>query len=935
MALAHEKLPIGRVPTFKTLWRRQIGRNILVLAAASLACSGQAATASGNVFAWGDNRYGQTAVPPDLSNIVSTAAGYWHTLVLTADGRVVAWGRNDQGQTDVPADLTNITAIAALEAGSMALRADGTVVVWGSNARGQANVPEDVTNIVAIAGGRNHCLALRANGTVRGWGDGQYNQLGITDAFNNNVIAIAAAADSSMILRSDGFLWVPGRFGDLERPPHDYYGVQKMGRVGQDLLILYTNNVLLRVNTHSEQTNITLGVSNIIQISGGPNHALVLGHAGKIATLGENVRGQCHVPEDLAGVLAVAAGAEHSVVIATQSVRPFIFSEPLSQRVLQGLRFMLRVGAGFEPLSYQWFKDGSPVAGGTNSALTIPAMQPSSVGLYYAIVTNMYGCATSRTARLTMRPTRVPATAFGWGSFGWGATDSSELGFRGLTNVLDIAGGYDGAVAVMGDGTLRTWARYFPTNAPSLTNAVAVSVGESHVAVLTQKGEVVCWGENRYRQCQVPAGLSNVVAVATGSTCTLALRNDGTVAYWGACGPDSVLTNLNNVVSLVVTFHHYLALRSDGTVVTWASNPYGTMFGQSAIPADLSNVVDIATTAGASVAVDDRGRVTAWANIPQPPTHLANVVDLAGGGGHALALRNDGHVFAWGLHNNEGQLNVPSWLRGVDSVHAGIFNSVVLTHFPVLLAEPQPVFATIGSNAMVRVQPGGEGPFTVKWRRDGMLLPARTNSAFTIAPVQMSDEAEYVAEITNPHGSIISPSVRLFLLPFVTEQPQSRIATIGRSVTLTCSVTGTPPFTYTWYRGTAAIRTSSTPALTLTNVQLNDAGAYSISIENVGGPLRATRSRSAMLSVVPALDVVRQANQLRFSWPPWPHALRVDWAPDLVQQSWRPIAVNMSSNWFMLPMTGTQGFYRVMPASSNSPPLSPVPAGSPHQKLRH
>ena len=73
-------------------------------------------------------------------------------------------------------------------------------------------------------------------------------------------------------------------------------------------------------------------------------------------------------------------------------------------------------------------------------------------------------------------------------------------------------------------------------------------------------------------------------------------------------------------------------LASDGTVVTWASNPYGTMFGQSAIPADLSNVVDIATTAGASVAVDDRGRVTAWANIPQPPTHLANVVDLAGGG---------------------------------------------------------------------------------------------------------------------------------------------------------------------------------------------------------------------------------------------------------------------------------------------------------------
>jgi alpha-tubulin suppressor-like RCC1 family protein len=44
------------------------------------------------VIAWGESRYGQSTVPADLSNVVSVAAGYYHSLALTSDGRVVAWG---------------------------------------------------------------------------------------------------------------------------------------------------------------------------------------------------------------------------------------------------------------------------------------------------------------------------------------------------------------------------------------------------------------------------------------------------------------------------------------------------------------------------------------------------------------------------------------------------------------------------------------------------------------------------------------------------------------------------------------------------------------------------------------------------------------------------------------------------------------------------
>jgi len=48
-----------------------------------------------------------------LSNIVSIATGGDHNLALRSDGTVVAWGDNRSGQTNVPPGLSNVVAIAA------------------------------------------------------------------------------------------------------------------------------------------------------------------------------------------------------------------------------------------------------------------------------------------------------------------------------------------------------------------------------------------------------------------------------------------------------------------------------------------------------------------------------------------------------------------------------------------------------------------------------------------------------------------------------------------------------------------------------------------------------------------------------------------------------------------------------------------------------
>ncbi len=62
------------------------------------------------------------------------------------------------------------------------------------------------------------------------------------------------------------------------------------------------------------------------------------------------------------------------------------------------------VATGAAPLSYQWFKDGTPLTGQTNAVITFPAVSPNEAGVYQVVVSNALGTATSLPAALTVLP---------------------------------------------------------------------------------------------------------------------------------------------------------------------------------------------------------------------------------------------------------------------------------------------------------------------------------------------------------------------------------------------------------------------------------------------------------------------------------------------------------------------------------------------------
>ena len=119
---------------------------------------------------------------------------------------------------------------------------------------------------------------------------------------------------------------------------------------------------------------------------------------------GNNSRGQASVPPGLAGVIAVSAGAYHSLALVGQS--PIVQAYPESQTAEVGaIATFIAQTSRFEPLGFQWFFNSTnALAGGTNPVLQLTNVQPAQAGAYTVFVTNVTGAATSAPAMLSVIP---------------------------------------------------------------------------------------------------------------------------------------------------------------------------------------------------------------------------------------------------------------------------------------------------------------------------------------------------------------------------------------------------------------------------------------------------------------------------------------------------------------------------------------------------
>lgn len=82
---------------------------------------------------------------------------------------------------------------------------------------------------------------------------------------------------------------------------------------------------------------------------------------------------------------------------------PVFITQPQSQVVSAGMTINLgvEVASSIQPVSYQWWFNGVPLNGQTNSSLTLSNVQPTQGGSYFVVVDNQAGSVQSDAAVLT------------------------------------------------------------------------------------------------------------------------------------------------------------------------------------------------------------------------------------------------------------------------------------------------------------------------------------------------------------------------------------------------------------------------------------------------------------------------------------------------------------------------------------------------------
>jgi len=246
-----------------------------------------ALTSTGQLYAFGGNEFGQlgsqtnsgteesNAEPtlvtlPGANGAVSEiAAGSEHSLVLTSTGQLYAFGENRYGQLGI-------------QANSDTGQANPTPAL--------VSLPGATGQVTQIAAGGGHSLALTSAGQLYAFGDNHYGQLGVATNNGNDepnstpmpvtlpgasgtVTQIAAGSEHSLALTSTGQLYA--------------FGWNGYGQLGSEV-----NSDTSTPNPTPALVTLQGATGQVTQIAAGGNHSLALTSTGQLYAFGDNEHGQ-------------------------------------------------------------------------------------------------------------------------------------------------------------------------------------------------------------------------------------------------------------------------------------------------------------------------------------------------------------------------------------------------------------------------------------------------------------------------------------------------------------------------------------------------------------------------------------------------------------------------------------------------------------------
>jgi len=771
----------------------------------------------GRVVAWGWNDYGQTIVPPGLSDVVSISGGELHSLALRSDGTVFAWGavgasNGDQGSLDfgqaiVPPGLSNIVAIAAGGYHNLVLRSDGTVAAWGAGTNdpstsvnsaalsfGQNVVPYGLSNVVAIAGSLNSSLALKSDGTVLAWGNNWYGQTNVPAGLSN-VVSVSAGDYHFLALKADGTVvsWGASLSSGPIVPFPGLSNVVAIAANGNHSLALKNDNTIVGWGDNSYGVCFPPPqATNSIAIAASFDTSLALKNDGTIVVWGSNQFGELSVPNGLTNVAAIACGGLHELALGTvpAPIPPMILAQTPSQVVLLGNAATFGVTvSGSTPLSYFWSRNGTLIPNATNSSYTLFNAQLSDSGSKFTcLVTNAYGSAASTNATLKVIDTIANDLCSGAILI----TNASYTNVQSTARASSFGDPVPDCVDGFGHGV---WYQFTAPVAGLLIVDTFGSDFDTGLAIYTGScdslTEVACNDDT--------GGITSQIIMPTTAGTTYSILVGG---YSSDAG--NLVLHLNHLTPPA------FAVQPTNQSVVVSSNASFSAALTGSLPMSFQWYFN-------NTPLVDGGRISGSTNT------TLNLTGIQTGDAGSYQL-------------------VASNIVGVATSSVTVLTPIILP--PVITQQPTNQSVLTGSNVTFTAVVDGTPPYNYQWyfessplTNDGVHIFGSTTSSLSISNLTTADGGYYNLVVTNVSGMAVSDDAVLTVMvpPTILTQPIGRSVPPGLPTTFSFTASGNPAPAYHWLLNGTNIPGATVAAYTIPAVGTNQIGYYQVVASNAAG----------------------------------------------------------------------------------------------------
>ena len=486
-----------------------------------------------------------------------------------------------------------------------------------------------------------------------------------------------------------------------------------------------------------------------------------------------------------------------------------ITTQPQSQSVAPGSNALFTAAAaGTAPLGYQWWFNGTAIAGATNTNLALLNVQPANGGSYTVVVTNATAAITSAVAVLTVVLPPVITTQ-----------PQSQA----------ISQGGSATFTVVASGTPPLYYQWscYGTNLPGAT-------GSSYTRANAQSADAGPYSVLVSNTLGTAASSSAVLTVIVPGGCLPPLA--GLIGWWPGDGNANDLTGSDNgtlqggatataagMVAQAFSFNgtnNYVQIPDSPilrpanlTIEAWVRFSSLNSAGSGGSPAGDQYIVFKQNTRSSDfegfdlsktrIAGGDVFRFLVTSATAQAAEIHSSTLLATGVWYHVAAMRGSNFTRIYVNGRLESQTNIAfaqdygtlplcfgtSGQSGWDHKLSGLLDEVSLYNRALssnevaaiysagaagkckvvtglsITAQPQSQSVVAGGNTVFTVAVAGAAPLNYQWKFNGVAMPGATGTSLVLTGVQAANGGSYVVVVTNSTASATSAVAVLTVLP--------------------------------------------------------------------------------------------------------------------------------------------------------------------------